>query len=423
MLREKIQSECTQALHNLIGIIDVAPRVGKTKILIDAIRDFKGSILVVYPYNNIGDTWRSEIEKWDGREVDLYNQRSIPDEKYDLVICDEIHSLSDEQISRLKGNRIIGATGSLSKDTEKTLKKKLNLDVVYRYSVDQAIGDGLISDYLIHVILLDMDDDEKYVDGGTKKKPFKTTELKNYNWLTSRFNYFKYQAWNNPDLEPVKMAFAGKRARAIYGYKSKLKAVKTFLQSLERYMVFTVLHDSAEYLCENQYHSNSEGDELEKLINQKINKLAVCQMVSMGKIYCELKRQTSVYKYLREYFSLSQPSTFYDKKCTDIQCEPYANRSFKDLLSLCRTVYPSVTEVQLMEVLDKLYKKEVIDCLYCPDIERIVFYKDSDPERKSLKRRLEDIQAENDEDWNEYEEEFGYDDKYTPEYLLNLLAP
>jgi len=287
LTKNEVGEQALDSLENLEGILDMAPRTGKTKIAIEAIRHFPGKVLVTYPYNVIGEVWREELQKWNGPSLTLANQRNIPDEEFDLIICDEIHSLSEAQINRLKGSKILGLTGSLSEETAKILKQKLGLDVKYTYTIDQAIIDGIISNYQITVFFLPLDTKEKYVEAGTKKKPFLTTERVNYEYLTKQFNRFKYLSWQDPTLANVKMSFAGKRARGIYSYKSKLEAVKSFLRTLdERYMIFTVLNNIANELSEHRYHSKSEGDELDKFINGEFPSISVCNMVSMGRLKC-----------------------------------------------------------------------------------------------------------------------------------------
>lgn len=268
-----MRSDATQAIinHHHSGILDLAPRSGKTKIAIDAVRDFEGNILVIYPYNIIGDNWTEEMKRWNSRPLVLSNQRSIPDEKFDLIIADEIHSLSENQIKKLKGNKILGLTGSLSASCAKLLKQELGLDVIFEYSIEQAINDGVISNYIIHVVRVPLDSKDRYV----KVKDFHTTELKNYEYLTAQFEKFR-------EDDRLKMIMAGKRARALYSYQSKINATKQFIK--DRCLVFTVLHTAANQLCEHQYHSKSKGDELERFINGEIDQLAVCNMVSMGKL-------------------------------------------------------------------------------------------------------------------------------------------
>ena len=104
-MRNKIQSDAVKSIidNNYQGIIDVAPRVGKSKIAIDSIKKLKKQkILITAPYNSILDSWQEEFRKWKvakTKRPEVINQRSLEKvdiSKYDLIISDEIHTLSDQ---------------------------------------------------------------------------------------------------------------------------------------------------------------------------------------------------------------------------------------------------------------------------------------------------------------------------------------
>lgn len=66
--------------------------------------------------------------------------------------------------------------------------------------------------------------------------------------------------------------------------------------------------------------------------------------------------------------------TYSDPECTQLECKA-ARRSFDDLLTISRTYFPETTEVELAKTLEQLRKERVVFCLFCPDIERVVFYR------------------------------------------------
>ena len=97
--RNKVQQQATKAIldSSFNGYIDVSPRVGKSKIIIDSLKQSsftsKTKILITAPYNSILDSWKKEFDKW-GLElkVDVVNQRSLSKidlSAYEVVICDE----------------------------------------------------------------------------------------------------------------------------------------------------------------------------------------------------------------------------------------------------------------------------------------------------------------------------------------------
>lgn len=310
--REIIQAQATKAIidanHN--GIIHISPRVGKSKIVCDAIRGAlksKWKILITVPFNSIIDSWNTEFTKWkitkpQQKYIKVINQRNLSKETltdYDIIICDEIHTLSNAQLSLLKdvrknymnsGINILGVSGSISTETEKILKKELNIIPIYTYSIEDAIKDKIVANYEIILVPIQLDSKNKYIEAGTKDKKFMTTEAANYQYLTAHFEKMKRAAWSNKSLEVVKMQAASKRANFIYNCNSKVDAVKKIIDKYERCLIFTARTEIADTLSDgNGYHSKSSSDVLDKFMSGDINKLGVCEMTNMGITFPNLK--------------------------------------------------------------------------------------------------------------------------------------
>lgn len=272
------------------GIILVSPRVGKSKILIDSIRDNKDwDICISSPYDTIKQNWYDEMKKWD---VDYYKINSICHRSLekipinlDLLVIDEVQTLSQRQIDTIrlkKPKRLLGLTGTLNNDTKFDLNRQLGLKPIFEYSIDQAIEDGIISNFEIVIVECDFDDTRKDILSGTKKKSGWATEQGHYNYLTKQFEKFKVLSWDKPEMEPLKMKYAGDRSRFIYESKSKFEIAKKIIEKSERCLIFTGLQKIADTLCNHSYHSKSEDNNLEKFILGEIDQLAVCDMVNMG---------------------------------------------------------------------------------------------------------------------------------------------
>tara|TARA_Y100000590_G_scaffold427568_1_gene537874 strand:- start:2126 stop:3229 length:1104 start_codon:yes stop_codon:yes gene_type:complete len=291
MKRDEIQEKALNAIvkNNFKGIVDVAPRVGKSKIAIDAIK-LKGNkkkVLIIAPFNPILETWQSEFSKWGLKFYgDLINQRSLDKvtlSEYDLIIADEIHTLSEYQRFLLKDKKVLGFSGSISNKTKKILSEELTIKPIFSYKVEDAIKDGIISDYEIKVISCNLDTKDKYIQVSNKKANFKTTEWNNYQFLDSQFIKFKKMSWGNPRLNPIKMQMASKRADFLYTSKTKLEACRRFVDSLdERCLIFTARTDVADNMGVYSYHSKSGKNNLNEFCEENIDKLAVCEMTSMG---------------------------------------------------------------------------------------------------------------------------------------------
>ena len=300
-IREQIQKKASQLIvsNNFNDIYELAPRTGKSKIVLEALNSLNKKVLIIVPYNSIIDSWNNEIVKWKHdltkTPITLINQRSlnkVNKGEFDIICSDEIHTLSNNQMEELKriGIKPFGITGSLSKDTEKELKLQLGLKVNFRYSLEEAINDKIISDYSINVITCNLNQTDKTITGGNKKKSFLTTEFDHYNYLTSQFNRFKVLAWQDSKFENVKMNFARLRASLLYTCPTKLEIAKKLISKYKRCLVFTTLTDVADKLCENSYHSKSNGDELDNFLTGKIDKLATVSMLNMGITFSDLKQ-------------------------------------------------------------------------------------------------------------------------------------
>lgn len=298
--REKIQSEATNIIlkNNFKRIIlNIAPRVGKSKIIIDSIKQSTfDNIYISSPLKVIKDNWKIECKKWGmistPHLICHASLKKLQLNKNDLLIIDEVHTLSENNIltiSNFKTDNIVGITGSLSKNTKKLLKDGLNLEEKYNYSIDQAIEDKIISDYEINIIKLKLDDVRK-IEVLRGKNKILTTEKENYEYLTNRFNYFKLLSFSNPSYNFVKMKIASERADFLYKSKTKLEKAKQIIDKINRCLIFTTRIDNADFLCNNSYHYKSNNNFINDFYHQKINKLSVVNLADMGLTFPSLKK-------------------------------------------------------------------------------------------------------------------------------------
>lgn len=292
--RERIQREAVSKIKdkNHTGILLVSPRVGKSKILIDSIKNEEDwKITISSPYDTIRVNWGLEWTKW----VDPQVHKQLPSsichrslekipEGLDLLVIDEVQTLSQKQIDVIKEKkpkRLLGLTGTLNGQSKLNLSSQLSLKPIYEYSIEQAIEDGIISNFEIIIVECDFDSKDKSILSGTKKKSSWATEQGHYDFLTKQFEKFRMLSWKNPDMEPLKMKYAGDRSRFIYEAKSKFEVAKKIIEKSERCLIFTGLQKIADQLA-TSFHSKSTENNLEKFIAGDIDKLAVIEMVNMG---------------------------------------------------------------------------------------------------------------------------------------------
>jgi len=239
-----VQSTATESIiaNKFKGIIEVAPRVGKSKIVIDALNTVEANlkVLITAPRKEIFESWKKEFEIWGLREnisVDFLWSNSLKKNKtaYNLIICDEVHAYNLNVLSLLtleqaKGTRILSITGTLDGNTQYLLEL-----AAYTY----------------------------WNDAYQKAKA-------RQQWSSLRF-------------------LMSKRLDVIYNSKTKLEATKKILSLQDRAISFSGRQEIADQLGDESFHSKADKTALDRFKAGKINKLSVVSMVSMGVTITDLK--------------------------------------------------------------------------------------------------------------------------------------
>jgi superfamily II DNA or RNA helicase len=274
------------------GIINAAPRMGKirTTIIILQKQRYK-KVLIAYPDLKIRDSWKADFAtmEYDDSDVTYTTHLSLKkhvDEQYDLIIIDECHLISMAQMEAIKllkinHRKILGLTGTLSSWTKKELLEELHLPVVATYSIDQAISEGVISDYDITVIKVPLD--------GTIKQLYKRqwkTEKAQFDMLSRVINKLQYEG---KDTMFMRLA----RMRIIQNSEAKRQATINYLlaHSKERILIFCGVISIADNLGVPSYHSKSSEKQIfEDFANGIGNHLAVVKIGNTGVTYKPLNQ-------------------------------------------------------------------------------------------------------------------------------------
>ncbi len=156
-LRDRKQKELADLWlkSGKFGIILACPRFGKIRTSIHALNEIKPkSILICYPDKKIEQSWKNDFEElnFDDSIVTYTTHLSIKkhvDKKFDVVIIDEIHLLSENQIETCNdlfdNNKVVlGLTGTLSLETKENLLFSLGINVIANYPIEKAIEEGVI---------------------------------------------------------------------------------------------------------------------------------------------------------------------------------------------------------------------------------------------------------------------------------------
>ena len=292
-LRDKRQQEFAQVFldHGEFGILNLCPRFGKifTSINILEKLDKDINILIAYPDLKIKAAWEEDFKKrkYKNQNITYTTHLSIKKHTaafYDLVILDEIHLLSEAQIEAVKELQcisVLGLTGTLSSWTEKTLTNELKLSVLARYPIEQAIEEGVITDYDIRVISVALDNK---VDNNYKGK-----------WKTEKKQFDAY-GWVIDQMEKQRkstMFLRLARMRIVQSSLAKLNKTKELLAKHkdERILVFCGVTKIADALGIPVYHSKAGDKEVfEDFASGKGNHLAVVKIGNTGVTYKPLNR-------------------------------------------------------------------------------------------------------------------------------------
>ena len=295
MSRDLIQNEILDSLlYPTHGLLQLAPRVGKTKLGIDIIkREKPKNILWVTPNTKLRDEdIPAEFKQWKAttylKKTDIICYASLANHKgnYDKIILDEYQDLTLANVEpilkgRITYKTILGLSGTHPKHKDKqSIYDILKLKSLVEMSIDEAVENKLIAPYKIKIIEIDLDARDKYIVGGSKAKPFMQTEKARYEYLTRLINIKLFSG------QPVPKFFYLNRMRFLYNLKSKHEFAKKLISKLEgRTLIFTGSIAQAESLCKNTYHSKTDDILLKKFLEGKIDKLACVNAGGVGYTY------------------------------------------------------------------------------------------------------------------------------------------
>lgn len=207
----------------------------------------------------------------------------IKGQDIDLVILDEAHNLTEANSVFFKNNKILRTLGLTATPPEDDIKKEIfrqYCPVISTYTIDEGVKDGIIAPYEIIVIECRLDDTDKYIKAGTKDKPFLTTELKHYEYLSKQIMLLQYAG----KKEVVKWKIL-ERMRLIYKLKSKTELAKRIINDVikdDRSLIFCGGIEQAEELCKYSFHSKTSDKWLNQFIKGKINHLSSIRCLNEG---------------------------------------------------------------------------------------------------------------------------------------------
>lgn len=275
------------------GILYLCPRFGKCRVAIHIFKRLgkEPSILIAYPNSTIKESWEEEFTKMNYNNPNItftthLSLKKHQDKKFDILVIDEIHLLSEAQMDvfnfmDISKTRILGLTGTMSSWTERTLAKRIAMNVIARYSIEQAIEEGVITDYEITVKMVSLDNEVKNTYKNAVRTEFQ--QCKAYGAVIKKMEDEKKDTFF-PRLA---------RMRLIQNSLAKLNATKEILNSRknERILVFCGLIDIVEKIGCPVYHSGIKGKKVfEDFVGGKGKHMAVVKIGNTGTTYTPLDK-------------------------------------------------------------------------------------------------------------------------------------
>ena len=166
--KTELQKGVVEQMEQPHGRLLLAPRVGKSRIAIMAIKKFKpDTILWVTPSSKLSKVdIPEEFAKWGAKRylkkltTITYSSLHKIQDHFELIILDEEQSLTPKNAKNLLNGtltyqNITSMTGTPTKHSEKLdLYKKLRLEVIYEMKINKAVDLGVLANYKATVLMI-----------------------------------------------------------------------------------------------------------------------------------------------------------------------------------------------------------------------------------------------------------------------------
>jgi superfamily II DNA or RNA helicase len=293
LIQEKIEE--TIILNNCRGIVLSSVRSGKTKMLLESVKKYSKeeniTILLLYPYLDIKVSWENEMNRIDYHPNITYctfaSIAKIKLDGWDFVIIDEAHLLGEENQLPIAGEIadynecVIFASGTYNKNTLYNIKIHTGMELIVNYSTEQAVEDGIISDFTIFIHKYELNNFE-IVEYGKSKK-WKSTEKRECNRLGARVINSVGQG---------KMFAALERMRFINTNQTLTKKVKHWIKENfdQRFILFVSDEKTGTRYEIPMFNSKSKNDTVLKEFQAGIiNHLCLIKKASAGVTFPNLQ--------------------------------------------------------------------------------------------------------------------------------------
>jgi len=294
--KDEIQKQLAEKIKaaNCFCLTNITARTGKIRMVLKYILTPEDSAVVIYPELDIRQSWVDDIKNWEFEgHIKFYTTRSVEKitETPDYLILDEYHAYSQNQILQLKKyvnkhhiRKIIGLSGSVSEETAAMWYEIFNLRVKVSYLIEEAVNDGVVTDYSILVKSVPLSDKKTIVSGKIGSIYYRSEK--------QVFDSISYSISLESNIVRLKMLRL-QRMNLIKKSTAKLELTKKLLSDYknERILVFTGLTEVADNLGIPSYHSkNNEKSIKDGFLKGKFNQLAIVNKLNTGITFPNLSK-------------------------------------------------------------------------------------------------------------------------------------
>ena len=272
-MRELIHKVALESVKDYCTLV-IPVRGGKSKLGLEIAKNYN-KVLVSYPNSTIYESWVDSSNKFNLSIDNITFTTHLSLDKHDLkefdiVIVDELHALSENNINYFILNspkKAIGLTGTPANFGVKKEFMDKYLPISYEIGIDKTTN-VTNKDYQITVHLLNP----------SKERNIKLSSGKFWS------EEAKVQFWENKYKSTKNFMDMLKLIQAIQNSPTKLNYIKQLSNKIDRGLIFLETIEQCDSLNFPSYHSKNKNSEqnLEDFQNEKINILTSIGQLKAG---------------------------------------------------------------------------------------------------------------------------------------------
>ena len=263
-------------------------RSGKTLTMLDySAKNNWSNILWITPFVPNIDSLKEEIQKWKFKlnviPTTYKSLKKYSNKSYDIVIVDECHRITQDSLDHLqtiKYKKLVCMTGTYPTkiDKKNILENQLGCQIVFKYSIQDAVQDGNVAPYNITLVKKELSKSNTILVD-TKNHKFYTSEQKSYDYIINKIS----REFN----VKRKMLLTFNMMRFLNTLPSTIDYVKQYISKYKdkRVLIFVATQEMAEKCSQYCYYGGKDDKYYKMFHRGKINHLVLVEKATIGVTY------------------------------------------------------------------------------------------------------------------------------------------